>query len=139
MSARSVLIATAENGHGKLSSVAALTLWTVPKPKSDLYLELLPQINSGQLDLLDHDRRVAQLVSLERRTARGGRESIDHPEGYGHHDDVANACAGVAYLLRAAHRPMTFAAPILLTKETYDSNPNREGLDAWRATTARGY
>lgn len=33
-----------------------------------------------------------QLVGLERRTARGGRDSIDHPPGG--HDDVANAVAG---------------------------------------------
>jgi hypothetical protein len=36
---------------------------------------------------------IGQLVSLERRTARGGRDSIDHPPGA--HDDVANAAAGV--------------------------------------------
>jgi hypothetical protein len=34
----------------------------------------------------------AQLIGLERRTARGGRDSIDHPPGG--HDDVANAAAG---------------------------------------------
>jgi hypothetical protein len=33
-----------------------------------------------------------QLVGLERRTARGGKDSIDHPPGG--HDDVANAAAG---------------------------------------------
>jgi hypothetical protein len=36
---------------------------------------------------------VQQLVALERRTARGGRDTIDHPPGA--HDDVANAVAGV--------------------------------------------
>ena len=34
----------------------------------------------------------AQLCSLERRTARGGRDSIDHPPRA--RDDVANAVAG---------------------------------------------
>lgn len=62
------------------------------KPKSDLYRELLPILNSGQADLLDLPRLISQLCALERRTARGGRDSIDHPPGG--HDDVANAVAG---------------------------------------------
>ena len=67
------------------------------KPKSDLYLELLPRVNSGEVDLLDHPKLAAQLVSLERRTARGGKDSIDHPKNA--HDDVANAIAGLSWLL----------------------------------------
>ena len=62
------------------------------KPKSDIYRDLLPLLNSGRVELLDHARLTAQLCSLERRTARGGRDSIDH--GPGGHDDVANAVAG---------------------------------------------
>ena len=64
------------------------------KPKSDLYRDLLPAINSRKIDLLEHPRLLTQLVSLERRTARGGRDSIDHAPGA--HDDLANAVAGVA-------------------------------------------
>jgi hypothetical protein len=62
------------------------------KPKSELYRDLLPLINSGAVEILDNERLIAQLVSLERRTARGGKESIDHAPGA--HDDVANAVAG---------------------------------------------
>ena len=62
------------------------------KAKSDLYRELLPMINSGRVDLLEHPRLVAQLSRLERRTGRGGRDSIDHAPG--DHDDLANAVAG---------------------------------------------
>ena len=62
------------------------------KPKSDLYRELLPLINSGRCELLDHQRLISQLSGLERGTARSGRDSIDH--GPGAHDDVANAAAG---------------------------------------------
>ena len=61
------------------------------KPKSELYRDLLPLINSGAVEILDNERLIAQLVSLERRTARGGKESIDHAPGA--HDDVANAVA----------------------------------------------
>jgi hypothetical protein len=67
------------------------------RPKSDLYVDLLPLINSGRIELLDNARLIAQLCALERRTARGGRDAIDHPSGA--HDDVANACAGAAALI----------------------------------------
>ena len=62
------------------------------KPKSELYLELLPAINSGKVELLDNTRLLAQLRSLERRTSRIGRDTVDH--GPGGHDDLANAVAG---------------------------------------------
>ena len=62
-------------------------------PKSDLYREFLPLLNSVRCELLDNPRLVNQLVSLERRTARGGRDTIDH--GPGAHDDLANSVAGV--------------------------------------------
>ncbi|MGA2815240.1 MAG: hypothetical protein ABSE67_02890 [Xanthobacteraceae bacterium] len=45
-------------------------------PKSDLYRDLLPLLNSNRVALLDHPRLIAQLCGLERRTARGGRDSI---------------------------------------------------------------
>jgi hypothetical protein len=61
--------------------------------KSEIYRDLLPRLNSGEIDLLDNQRLITQLLSLERRTARGGRDSIDHPPG--HHDDIANSAAGV--------------------------------------------
>jgi hypothetical protein len=64
------------------------------KPKSDVYRDVLPLINSRKLDLLDHPKLIAQLCGLERRTARGGRDSIDHPPGG--HDDLANCVAGLA-------------------------------------------
>jgi hypothetical protein len=72
---------------------------TSAPPKSDLYRDCLPLLNSGRIELPDLSRLHAQILSLERRTARGGRDSIDHPPGA--HDDLANAVAGVA--LEAAH------------------------------------
>ncbi len=62
------------------------------KSKSDLYRELLPLLNSGRLELLDDERLAAQLLGLERRTSRGGRDAIDHAPG--RHDDLINAAAG---------------------------------------------
>ena len=46
--------------------------------ESDIYGEMLPRINSGEIALLDNERLISQLVRLERRTARGGRDS-DRP------------------------------------------------------------
>jgi hypothetical protein len=74
------------------------------KPKSDLYRDMLPLLNSGRVELLDVPRLAAQLTGLERRTARGGRDSIDHAPGA--HDDVANAVAGAMVLAVSAHRPV---------------------------------
>jgi hypothetical protein len=64
------------------------------KPKSNLYADLVSLVNSRRIDLLDHTKSINQLCALERRTARSGRDSIDHPAGA--HDDVANVVAGVA-------------------------------------------
>ena len=64
------------------------------RPKSDLYRDALAHLNSGRIELLDHARLLAQLGALERRTARGGRDSIDHAPGG--HDDLANVVCGVA-------------------------------------------
>jgi hypothetical protein len=67
------------------------------RTKSDLYRELLPLINAGRVELPDLPRLRAQLVGLERRTARGGRDSVDHAPGG--HDDVANAAAGALVMV----------------------------------------
>lgn len=69
------------------------------KPKSDLFRDFLPLLNSGSVVLPKSDRLVAQLCGLERRTARSGKDSIDHgPNG---HDDLANAVCGAAVALAA--------------------------------------
>jgi len=63
--------------------------------RSELYLELLPLLNSRRVKLLDHLRLVNQLTLLERRTSRGGRDTINHPPNG--HDDVANAVAAAVF------------------------------------------
>lgn len=81
-------------------------------PKSDLYLNTLPLINSGKVQLLDHPRLVNQLVGLERRSGRG-RDAIDHaPNG---HDDLANSVAGVITSLLCA-RPRNAGLTVALPK-----------------------
>lgn len=70
-----------------------------PGTRSELYSALLPALTSGAVELPPCETLVSQLVALERRTTRGGRDIIDHPPGG--HDDRANALAGaVAVALR---------------------------------------
>jgi hypothetical protein len=76
--------------------VHGITYEPSDKTKSQIYGEALPLLNSGRVELLDHPRLITQLCGLERRTARGGRDSIDHAPGA--HDDVANAAAGALVL-----------------------------------------
>lgn len=71
------------------------------KVKSDLYSNMLPLLNSRRCQLLDNRRLISQLHGLERRTARGGKDSIDH--GPGQHDDLANSVAGA--IVGANFRP----------------------------------
>jgi hypothetical protein len=68
-----------------------------PDTKSELYVSLLPLLTSGACELLDSPRLFLQLLNLERRTTRHGRDLIDHPPRGA--DDVANAAAGA--LVRA--------------------------------------
>lgn len=74
-----------------------------PRAKSDIYRDLLPLINSSRVALLDHPKLLTQLANLERRTARGGRDSVDHAPGA--HDDVINAAAGALVAVARANPP----------------------------------
>ena len=69
-----------------------ITYETSEMTKIDIYREALPLLTTGRAELLDDKRLVTQICSLERRTARGGRDSIDHPPGG--HDDLANSALG---------------------------------------------
>ena len=63
------------------------------RPKSDLYHDFLPLLNARRIELLNLPRLSRAACGLERRTARSGKDSIDHAPGG--HDDLANAVAGV--------------------------------------------
>ena len=59
---------------------------------SELYVEFLPIILNGAVELPDNARLTAQLVNLERRTRTGGKDLITHFPGG--HDDLSNCIAG---------------------------------------------
>jgi hypothetical protein len=94
------------------------------KPKSDIYVELLPLLNGHRCQLLDHPRMVAQLCGLERRTARSGKDSIDHGPAANAHDDIANAVAGVLLLVSAGKPPLRFSPEMM---ERIGATPSRRG------------
>jgi hypothetical protein len=81
------------------------------KPKSDLFRDLLPLLNAGRIVLPKSDRLVNQLCGLERRTARSGKDSIDH--GPGGHDDLANSVAGAADLIASRAQPLVVTTAVL--------------------------
>ena len=69
------------------------------KPKSAIYAEFLPLLNSRKVSHLEDGPLRKQRLGLEPRTAWGGRDTIDHPANG--HDDVINAAAGVLVRIRA--------------------------------------
>ncbi len=79
------------------------------RAKSEIYGAFLPLANSRRVELLDLPRISSQLTGLERRTARGGRDTIDH--GPGQHDDLANAVAG-ALVLADVPQPTSSVEPL---------------------------
>jgi hypothetical protein len=81
------------------------------KVKSDIYRDMLPILNSRRCQLLDIPRLISQFHGLERRTARGGKDSIDH--GPGAHDDISNSVAGAIVLASIAARRINFHPPTL--------------------------
>ncbi len=66
---------------------------------SDIEINIRPPLNSGLVSLLDNRRAIAQIASLECRTNRAGKDSIDHPPGG--RDDIANVIAGAVHLVLA--------------------------------------
>jgi len=80
---------------------------------------------------------IAQFLGLERRTARGGRDSIDH--GPGGRDDVANTVAGALVFLTSTRHQMP-TGPISGTYGAggtwrgFDERPKQSALQCEAAT-----
>ena len=77
------------------------------KNKSEIYRDFLPLMNAHRVELPPNPELGRELIGLERRTARGGRDSIDHAPGA--HDDLANAVAGAAVFTTKPVMAMTIA------------------------------
>jgi hypothetical protein len=96
-------------------STHGITYEVSTKNKSAIYLEFLPALNGQRVRLLDIPRLISQLVTLERRTARGGKDSIDHEQGA--HDDVANAACGCLVQVIEDRRPALIKQADLLVED----------------------
>ncbi len=82
--------------------------YTVSKrTKSEIYIDLLPALNSGRIELLDDVKLVAQLIGLERKPGRG-RDVIDHAPHS--HDDLINVAAGALTLAALQSPQLAFPA-----------------------------
>jgi hypothetical protein len=73
-----------------------VTVIPAEKSKSEIYLEAEPLFAQGSIAIPAHRTLLAELRQLERRTHRGGRDTVDHPVAG--KDDHANACCGAAWL-----------------------------------------
>ncbi len=83
-----------------------ITYTAAQKPKSDIYLEVLPLFASRKIQLLDHQRLSTELRLLERKPRPSGRgDQIEHgPRG---HDDLCNSALGACWI--ASTRPVSQA------------------------------
>jgi hypothetical protein len=88
-----------------------------PLVRSDLYLEGQVSFTRGLVSIPDHAQLIRELRLLERRTARSGKDSVDH--GVGGSDDHANALFGAMYVaVKAAARPRTkIVSPLFYSKQ----------------------
>jgi hypothetical protein len=77
-----------------------------------LFIEVLPWFARGLLSIPDHPQLIRELRLLERRTARSGKDSVDH--GVGGSDDHANVLAGAVNLV-VKGGAVRFVAPIIVT------------------------
>uniref|UniRef100_A0A7C5AK97 Terminase n=1 Tax=Desulfobacca acetoxidans TaxID=60893 RepID=A0A7C5AK97_9BACT len=67
-----------------------------PQDKNRIYLDFLPLVLSGRVELLDLKRLANELRDLVRRPRSTGRDLVDHPPRG--QDDLANATAGAVTL-----------------------------------------
>jgi hypothetical protein len=63
--------------------------------RSEIYLEFLPRIKSGSVELTDDATTISQFADLE-RTPGHNRDVVDHPKSG--HDDRSNSVAGAVVL-----------------------------------------
>ena len=107
-------------------------------PKSGLYLEGVPVFQRGDVSLPNLPVLLRELRMLERRTARSGKDSVDHPVNGS--DDYANAVFGA--MRCALKRPLHNVSRLICAPRTYgrgsgfvpgESDEPRPSLDVVRA------
>lgn len=80
-----------------LYRAAGVELLTADVNRSEAYLQMLPLFTGSRIEIPRDPVLRVELLGLERRTGRSGRDSVDHKPFA--HDDMANAMALCAQLL----------------------------------------
>lgn len=101
-----------------------ITYYVSERTASELYLESVHLFTTGIVDLLDCQALTLELMQLERRTGRSGRDSVTHPPNG--HDDHANSCCGVLSLLAAQQAQGEAVMWNFLTGEILHSDSEEE-------------
>jgi hypothetical protein len=82
------------------------------RPRTDIYLAVLPLIKSQRVELLDgQPKMLTQFLNLVRTAGPSGRDIVNHPERGGYHDDLSNVASLALVLASVAAQPMTWHAP----------------------------
>ena len=80
---------------------------------------------TGRIEIPDEPVLRQELLGLERRTGRSGKDAVDHPPGS--HDDLANSVALAAW---AANRhPVSAESQVYVVRSTVN-----EGLESFEDT-----
>jgi hypothetical protein len=98
--------------------------------KSDIYLSFVPIVNAARCEMIDESRQKYQLLSLERRIARGGHESVDHPRGG--HDDCANVVAGVMTVMLEKPKAIKISSSLMQRAAAMPRLPTLENMSGPR-------
>jgi hypothetical protein len=114
-----------------------ITYIPADRNRSEIYTDVLPELNSKCVALLDNPRIVAQFVGLERRTSRGGKDIIDHAPGS--HDDLVNSVAGVLLLAKpsAVEQEIPICGEVIYSQYPDSLGPSSEN-PACISRTQRG-
>jgi hypothetical protein len=94
--------ATADQYGAELSrsiyGEAGINLMASEVTRSDAYLYMLPLFTADRIEIPDDETLRRELLGLERRTGRNGKDTVDHGTSRFSHDDVANSAAISAYV-----------------------------------------
>jgi hypothetical protein len=105
-----------------------------PLTRSELYLDGLVHFTRGAVRIPDHPQLLRELRLLERRTARSGKDTVDH--GVGGHDDHANALFGAMHLTTRQPEfvpvmPIVVTAPPAYTRFDLTGYGAAPGVGGW--------
>jgi hypothetical protein len=103
-------------------SEAGLSLMAAEVNRSEAYLHLLPLFTSGRIEIPDEPVLRAELLGLERRVGRSGRDAVDHAPTARSRDDVSNVVALAAYA--ASRARVTGDSVVVIQRSTIN-----EGFD----------